>query len=227
MKKFNLSLLFFVALSFGMAQCAVGQSKSKESVRYVLIETEYGNMKVKLYNETPQHRDNFLKLVEQGYYDGLLFHRVIKQFMIQGGDPNSREAPAGTMLGDGNLGYTIPAEFRTELFHRKGALAAARLGDNVNPRKESSACQFYIVQGNVWKRDQLQMMEQRFGKQFSQEQMDVYSTEGGAPHLDGEYTVFGEVVEGLEVIDAIAQLPTDRADRPKEDVRMKISIIEQ
>lgn len=227
MKKFNLSLLFFVALSFGMAQCTVGQSKSKESVRYVLIETEYGNMKVKLYNETPQHRDNFLKLVEQGYYDGLLFHRVIKQFMIQGGDPNSRETPAGTMLGDGNLGYTIPAEFRTELFHRKGALAAARLGDNVNPRKESSACQFYIVQGNVWKRDQLQMMEQRFGKQFSQEQMDVYSTEGGAPHLDGEYTVFGEVVEGLEVIDAIAQLPTDRADRPKEDVRMKISIIEQ
>lgn len=194
---------------------------------YVLVETDYGNMTIKLYNETPKHRDNFLKLVNEGFYDDLLFHRVINGFMIQGGDPNSRAAKPGQMLGDGNLGYTVPAEFNAGLYHRKGALAAARMGDDVNPKKESSSCQFYIVQGNVWPEEQLRMFAARYGKQLTDAQVATYTTVGGTPHLDGDYTVFGQVVEGLEVIDAIAAVRTGYADRPVKDVKMKITVIER
>ena len=148
--------------------------------------------------------------------------------MIQGGDPNSRDAKPGAPLGNGNLGYTVPAEFVKGLIHRKGALAAARQGDMVNPTKASSSCQFYIVQGNVWTNDMLQMMSQRMGKTFDQQQIDVYTTVGGTPHLDYDYTVFGQVVEGLDVIDKIAAVNCDPAtNRPLEDVKMKISVLKR
>lgn len=146
--------------------------------------------------------------------------------MIQGGDPDSKNAKPGQMLGAGNLGYTVPAEFNAKLIHRKGALAAARQGDQVNPTKASSASQFYIVQGNVWDEANLQMMETRMGKKFSDAQRRVYTTVGGTPHLDGDYTVFGQVVEGLEVIDKIAAVQCGRGDRPVVDVKMKITVVE-
>jgi len=221
-------LLFFSALfSLASAQNAGKQGGNAGKDTYVKIETSMGDIVVKLYNETPLHRDNFIKLVREGVYDGLLFHRVIRNFMIQGGDPNSRNAKPGQSLGDGTLGYTIPAEFVPGLFHKKGALAAARQGDQVNPRKESSSCQFYIVQGETWSADRLKMIEQRMGKSFTKEQMEVYATVGGTPFLDGDYTVFGEVVEGLEVIDKIAAVQCGPQDRPVNDVTMKMSIIER
>ena len=227
-KKISLLFVFLSFLFCVQAQKAVQQPKTGEKVYFVKIETTYGDIVVKLYNETPKHRDNFLKLVKEGTYDGLLFHRVINQFMIQGGDPKSRDAKPGQMLGDGELGYTIPAEFVTGLYHKKGALAAARQGDQVNPMKESSACQFYIVQGNKWNADRLKMVEQRMGKSFTKEQAEVYATLGGTPFLDGDYTVFGEVVEGLEVVDKIAAVPCGPNDRPVEDVKiLKMSIIEK
>jgi len=226
MKKLSFLLIFFCATTFISAQNAVVQTIKGDSNYYVLIETSYGNMTVKLYNSTPLHRDNFLKLVRKGFYDGLFFHRVINQFMIQGGDPDSRTAKSGQLLGNGGLGYTVPAEFVPGLYHKKGALAAARMGDNVNPQKASSSCQFYIVQGQVWNDAGLQMIQDRFGKKFTQEQIETYKTIGGTPHLDGDYTVFGEVVEGLDVIDKIAAVPCGANDRPVEDVKMKISIIE-
>lgn len=221
-------LLVFLSLFAGVfAQRADKQGKKGEKVFYVKIETSYGDMVVKLYNETPLHRDNFVKLVKEGTYDDLLFHRVIGNFMIQGGDPNSRNAKPGQMLGDGQLGYTIPAEFVPGLFHKKGALAAARQGDEVNPEKASSSCQFYIVQGDLWDEGRLKMVEQRYGKSFTPEQAQVYATVGGTPFLDGDYTVFGEVVEGMEVIDAIAAVQTDRMNRPIKDVKMKMYLIEK
>lgn len=223
-KKITFLLFFFALVMTGCAQKTEKQTNKMEKQYYVLIETPYGNMVAKLYNETPQHRDNFIKLVNQGFYNDLLFHRVINQFMIQGGDQNSRNAKPGQMLGDGNLGYMVPAEFVDTLFHRKGALAAAR---NNNPEKASSSNQFYIVQGQVWTEDQLNMMAFRFGKTFTEEQKKVYTTEGGTPHLDGDYTVFGQVIEGLDVIDKIAAVKTGMADRPVEDVKMKISVIER
>ena len=182
--------------------------------------TSQGKITLRLYDETPLYRDNFLKLVENHTYDGLLFHRVIKNFMVQAGDPKSRDAKPGQPLGDGTLGYTVPAEFRPELIHKRGALCAARQGDQVNPKKASSATQFYIVQGQVWDDKTLDMMEQRFGKKFTAEQRKVYTTMGGTPHLDGDYTVFGEVVDGMEVINKISDLPCDRMDRPVEDVKI-------
>ena len=184
-----------------------------------MVTTE-GRMVFVLFNDTPQHRDNFLKLVNEHTYDSLLFHRVIKNFMIQGGDPQSRHARPGQVLGDGTLGYTVPAEFKKNHFHQKGALCAARQGDNVNPRKESSASQFYIVQGQVWDVRTLDMMAQRYGKTFTEEQRKVYTTVGGTPHLDGDYTVFGQLVEGMDVVDKIAAVKTGMADRPVEDVRI-------
>ncbi|MCQ2298260.1 MAG: peptidylprolyl isomerase [Bacteroidales bacterium] len=183
-------------------------------------------MLVKLYNETPLHRDNFLKLVGKGFYDGLLFHRVINHFMIQGGDPDSRSAKPGQMLGEGGLGYTVPAEFNPLLFHKKGVLAAARLSDQENPEKASSSCQFYLVQGQVFDEAKLQMLKDRYGVSLTPEQIEAYKTIGGTPHLDGSYTVYGEVVEGLDVIDKIAAVPTDKMDRPLEDVKMSMKIIE-
>lgn len=189
----------------------------------VRIETPYGDMVVKLYDETPKHRDNFIKLVKEGFYDNLLFHRVIENFMIQGGDPDSKGAPSGKMLGVGDVGYTVPAEFVPGLYHKKGALSAARQGDAVNPAKASSGCQFYIVQGQVYPQEMFAMFESR-GLKLNDDQKRLYGTVGGTPHLDGDYTVFGEVIEGLDVIDKIAAVQTDRADRPVEDVWMKMRI---
>ena len=182
--------------------------------------TSQGKITFLLYDETPLHRDNFLKLVKNHTYDGLLFHRVIKDFMVQAGDPKSRDAKPGQPLGDGTLGYTVPAEFRADLIHKRGALCAARQGDQVNPKKASSASQFYIVQGQVWDNKTLDMMEHRFGKKFTAEQRKVYTTVGGTPHLDGDYTVFGEVVDGMEVVNKIAAVQCDRMDRPLQDVKI-------
>ena len=191
----------------------------------VEIQTDYGNMVVWLYDATPKHRDNFLKLAEQGYFDDLLFHRVINGFMIQGGDPNSRNAKPGQALGSGGPGYTIPAEFVDSLFHKKGALAAARTGDAVNPKKESSGSQFYIVQGRPVSEQDLNRTESSKGFHYSKAQRDEYQKAGGTPFLDRDYTVFGEVVEGLDVIDKIADVATNPGDRPQVDVRMKIKVV--
>ena len=189
--------------------------------------TTAGTVDMKLYDETPAHRDNFVKLVKNQQYDSLLFHRVIKDFMIQGGDPASKNAVPGELLGEGDLGYTVEAEFMPELhFHRRGALAAAREGDDVNPSKASSACQFYIVWGKVYTKEQLESYmewyKQRTGKEMNvtPEQFEVYTTVGGTPHLDGGYTVFGEVVRGLEVVEAIQGVRCDGNDRPLRDVRI-------
>lgn len=191
----------------------------------VLIETPFGEILVKLYDQTPQHRDNFLKLAEQGFYDGLLFHRVIEGFMIQGGDPNSRGADDKTMLGSGGPGYTIPAEFVDTLSHLKGALAAARTGDNVNPEKRSSGSQFYIVQGRAVTDDMLDAIEAQKGKRYTKSVREKYLQVGGTPFLDHDYTVFGMVVEGHAVIDSIAAVKTNRNDRPIENVPFSIKVI--
>ena len=246
--------------------------QAQEVETLVLIDTDMGKIKVKLFNDTPQHRDNFIKLVKDGVYEGTLFHRVIKDFMIQAGDPDSKNAPKGKMLGAGDVGYTVPAEFvYPKYFHKKGALSAARQGDNVNPKKESSGCQFYIVTGKVYNDSTLLGMESQMNENkinvifnnlaqkhmkeiykmrkandenglydlqeklfaeaqelsakepefhFTPEQIEAYTTVGGTPHLDGEYTVFGEVVEGMDVVDKIQKVKTDRSDRPAEDVKI-------
>ena len=189
----------------------------------IKLTTDSGVMIIRLYDSTPLHRDNFVKLVQAHFYDSLLFHRVIRDFMIQGGDPLSKNATPGGMLGNGGdeLGR-IPAEFRTTLFHKKGVLAAARDG---NPEKASSACQFYIVQGKKYSDADLNMMEAQMGTKFSVKQRASYKTVGGTPFLDMNYTVFGEVEKGLEVIDKIASVPTAPGDRPLGDVRMKIEVL--
>ena len=254
------------------------QTPSKETL---VIETVYGIMKIKLFEETPQHKANFLKLVKERAFDSLLFHRVINQFMIQGGDPLSKRAKPGDSLGHGDLGYTVPAEFNNKLIHKKGRLCAAREGDDINPLMASSASQFYLVMGRVRTTDELKKYEERINKaryvrcaraflsspqgqelkhryttykslslpdsaalvnsqieagvkaeyakqddyKFSAYQMETYTTVGGTPHLDGTYTVFGEVVEGIELIDKIATVKTDKRDRPLDDIRMKIYIV--
>ncbi len=252
------------------------ESKGNKETK-VLIETSLGNIRVKLYDDTPAHRDNFIKLVNEGYYDGTLFHRVINEFMIQGGDGTSKNAPAGKMLGTGDPGYTIPAEFvYPKHFHKRGALAAARQGDQVNPEKASSGSQFYIVTGKVYNPQQIGQLEHQMQMQqeqsvfqqlaaghkseiiamrkardmqglqalqdtliaqmqaqikkegkrtLTQVQREAYTTIGGTPHLDGEYTVFGEVIEGMDVVDKIQRVETGAADRPVTDVkviRMKV-----
>jgi peptidyl-prolyl cis-trans isomerase B (cyclophilin B) len=193
----------------------------------IVISTDLGKMKAILYNETPQHKENFIKLIKEGYFDGTLFHRVIDGFMIQGGDPDSKTAKPGQMSGQGGPGYTVPAEFRQELIHKKGALAAARMGDQMNPQKASSGSQFYIAQGKKYTANELNILSSRMGKAFNQTQIDTYTTVGGVPFLDYEYTVFGEVIEGLEVIDKIAKVQKDRYDRPTQDIKMTIKIIEE
>ncbi|MBL7726656.1 MAG: peptidylprolyl isomerase, partial [Dinghuibacter sp.] len=195
--------------------------------RIVVLETDFGNMTIALSDSTPKHRDNFIKLVKQGFYDSLLFHRVIKDFMIQGGDPDSKYAKPGQRLGNGGPGYTVPAEFNDSLFHKKGVIAAARLGDNVNPQKASSGCQFYIVQGKSFSDFELDQLERSRlgGKKIPQNRREIYKKNGGTPHLDGGYTVFGEVTAGWEVIDKIAAVAKDGADRPVTDVRMRIRIV--
>ena len=239
------------------------------------IQTMLGDITVRLYDETPIHRDNFIKLVKEGYYDGTLFHRVIKDFMIQGGDPDSKGAPAGKMLGVGGPDYTLEAEIKEGLFHKRGALAAARQGDEVNPERRSSGSQFYIVWGQVYNEGQLRQFSKQLKMQkvqsvfnqlvsehrdeimqlrrdrnraglqelqdklvaeaekqsadfagLTEEQMKIYTTIGGTPHLDGQYTVFGEVEEGLDVVDMIQTTATGRGDRPVDDLEMKISVVE-
>lgn len=220
MKKFSFLAIFLLTAVSVFSQRIANQAKERESGVRVEMRTTMGNITLLLYNDTPRHRDNFIKLVNENVYEGLLFHRVIDRFMIQAGDPKSKDAKHGTMLGDGTLGYTVPAEFLPNHFHKRGALCAARQGDQVNPRKESSSCQFYIAQGQVWSEADLNMMEQRFGKKFSPEQRKAYTTVGGTPHLDGDYTVFGEVLKGMEVVDKIAAAPRDKFDRPLEDIRI-------
>ncbi|MEZ4886906.1 MAG: peptidylprolyl isomerase [Chitinophagales bacterium] len=198
-----------------------------EAMKKVKISTDFGDMTVALYNRTPQHRDNFLKLAKEGFFNDLLFHRVINQFMIQGGDPESRGAEATKQLGAGGPGYTVPAEFDfPDLYHKKGALSAARQGDQMNPQKASSGSQFYVVQGKKVMPQELQQLEQRMKTKYTPEQVETYRSIGGTPFLDGSYTVFGEVVEGLDVIDKIAVVQTAPGDRPVEDVKMTITVIE-
>lgn len=219
-KKILFSVLVLSLMSFSLFK---GEKKETK----VLISTEYGNIKIKLFNETPKHRDNFIKLVKEGFYNETLFHRVIKGFMIQGGDPDSKNAQKGESLGEGDVGYTIPAEFNTNLTHKKGALAAARQPDNVNPQKHSSGCQFYIVQGRKFTTEEIEKIEKsKQGRiKYTEEQYKTYETIGGYAPLDMDYTVFGEVIEGLDVVDKIATVKRDRKDRPIEDVKMTIKII--
>ena len=200
----------------------------KKSENIVVMETTKGVIELKLYDATPLHRDNFVKLVKEGAYDSLLFHRVIQDFMIQGGDPDSKNGAPGAPLGEGDRPYTVPAEFRLDqgIFHRRGVLAAAREGDDINPEQRSSAMQFYIVWGKIFDDEGIENVQKRLddrtgGKvKLTPEMCEVYKTVGGTPHLDGQYTVFGEVVSGLEVVDSIQRVPTDSLDRPVEDVRI-------
>ena len=221
----------FISIFLLLATVAVNAQKDsivrkKDRKRDVLIQTTVGDIVIRLSDSTPLHRDNFLKLIKMKYYDSVLFHRVIKNFMIQAGDPNSRRAEAGKGLGNGGPGYTVPAEFRASLFHRKGVIAAARMGDNVNPQKASSGSQFYIVQGKKFTDAGLDSLERDRlgGRKLPIPHREVYKSTGGTPHLDQNYTVFGEVVRGLDVVDAIAATPTSMAqqdrDRPLQDVRI-------
>ena len=198
------------------------QKKPKKD-QLVTIRTTYGEMKAVLYDQTPLHKQNFLKLANEHFYDSLLFHRIIQGFMIQGGDPDSRNASSNSQLGSGGPGYTVPAEFVKSFIHKKGALAAARTGDAGNPQKRSSGSQFYIVQGSAQSEGALTRIEDQKGLKYTDQQKKIYLESGGTPFLDQEYTVFGEVVEGLDVIDKIAAVQTARGDRPLEDVKMKVT----
>jgi len=208
-------IVLFMAAQTGFTQSASQAKSATETL--VLIKTEFGNITLKLYNDTPKHRDNFIKLIKEGWYNGSPFHRIIPQFMIQGG---------GNKDGRSDIGYTIPAEILPNHIHKKGALAAARLGDNVNPEKKSSGCQFYIVQGSVLDDATLNTYEQRNKMKFTPEQRKAYTTLGGSPWLDGGYTVFGEVVTGFEVVDKIAAVPRDAGDKPLKAVTMTVEILE-
>lgn len=207
-------ILFLVAFAAILTSC------TQDNGTYAEITTDYGTMKILLYDTTPQHRDNFIKLAKEGYYDGLLFHRVINGFMIQGGDPDSKNAAPGQPLGMGGPGYLIDAEIGAP--HLKGALAAAQAP---NPQKRSSGSQFYVVQGQPLTDAALDEMERRKNIKYSEAQRQLYKEIGGTPFLDNDYTVFGEVVEGLDIIDKIATVPTGDADRPVEDIRMTIKIL--
>ena len=273
--------LFIIAvITVLLAACGAGSKKSTDMEKrtQVKIETTMGDIVVELYNETPKHRDNFIKLTKEGVYDSTLFHRVIRQFMIQAGDPESKTANDTAQLGGGDVGYTVPAEFVPKFFHKKGALAAARMGDDVNPERASSGCQFYIVTGRKFRESQLldmagqknnARMDTLFNQlarkhmkeiyklrkagdenallelqdkleaeayalykeeepfMFTPEQINAYSTIGGAPHLDGAYTVFGQVLEGMETVEKIEGTKTGKADRPVENVRiLKATVLE-
>lgn len=272
MKRF----LFFIATAFFLSGISCGTNGKKADETIVSIKTEFGEIKVKLYDDTPKHKANFVKLVNEGFYNDLLFHRVIKNFMIQGGDPNSKAAETNVIIGSGGPGYTIPAEINPAHFHKKGALAAARLGGTKNPEKNSSGSQFYIVQGEVHRPGELDTMVVQINAQrkdmmmrghiekvngrlielkekndregfnllvaeirekvdsiydagvkfdLSAEQRQAYSTIGGYPSLDGEYTVFGEVVEGMDVIDKITAVETNKSNRPVNDIRMQVELV--
>lgn len=221
--KHRIYIIFTIAFFLAIPS----EAFSQKAAYTILIETSRGNMKCILYQETPMHAENFVELSAKGFYDGLLFHRVISDFMIQTGDPDSRAAQKGVMLGYSDSGYKIPAEFHPDLYHRKGILAAARQGDQVNPGRESNGSQFYIVQGKIFTDEELNVMEAGGGHiAFTQEQRMYYTTIGGTPHLDYAYTVFGEVTEGLDVIDKIAYVQTDGNNRPIEDVMIiKITVL--
>lgn len=218
MKK--ITILILTALTFMNLSSSAQKETSQKVVKFV-IHTDFGDMKGILYNETPKHRDNFVKLADEGYFDGTLFHRVISGFMIQGGDPDSKTAKAGQRLGMGGPGYTVPAEINPALIHKKGALSAARLGDQQNPQKASSGSQFYIVQGKKQSAAGLSQSQMK----YTDAQKQIYETIGGTPFLDGGYTVFGEITEGLDVIDKIAAVQKDAGDRPLQDVKMTIKIV--
>lgn len=276
----SVALIALVAFIFGGCNQTNTGSSNEESKK-VKIKTGYGDMIVKLHDETPKHRDNFFKLAQEGFYDSTLFHRVIDGFMIQGGDPDSKGAAPGQQLGNGGPGYKIDAEFNDSLFHKKGALSAARQGDQMNPEQQSSGSQFYIVDGKKYTDEELDQIEQQINMQtkqklfmdmiqeegnqhiqkrlqqyrqnqnregfealvdsiepilenrleeqgkytFTNKQREAYKTVGGAPHLDGSYSIFGQVVEGLDVIDSIAGLETDKMDRPKEDIMIDVEVI--
>ena len=216
-KKLFMGCLAALVVLFGSIQV-----QAQEAETIVQIDTDKGKIKVKLYNDTPKHRDNFIKNVNDHLYDGLLFHRVIKQFMIQAGDINSKDAPIEQHLGDGDLGYTIPAEIVfPKYFHKRGVLAAARVGDEENPERASSASQFYIVTGKFFTEMELDKMEKEQGITFTPEQREAYMLEGGTPHLDGKYTIFGEVIKGMKVVNKIQFTETNAEDRPVENIRIK------
>ena len=216
-KKLFMGCLAALVVLFGSIQV-----QAQEAETIVQIDTDKGKIKVKLYNDTPKHRDNFIKNVNDHLYDGLLFHRVIKQFMIQAGDINSKDAPIEQHLGDGDLGYTIPAEIVfPKYFHKRGVLAAARVGDEENPERASSASQFYIVTGKFFTEMELDKMEKEQGITFTPEQREAYMLEGATPHLDGKYTIFGEVIKGMKVVDKIQFTETNAEDRPVENIRIK------
>ena len=224
-------LLFVVATFLCFGTLFVEGKKKKEKRRIVRIETSMGNIRVALSDDTPLHRDNFLRLAREGFYDGTLFHRCIKDFMIQGGAPDSRGAEPGKQLGDGGTGYTIPAEFCLPyLYHWRGALAAAREPDDVNPEMESSGCQFYIVWGKKQAGSDIRkvrsMLEEK-GIELTPQMLDDYIMRGGTPHLDGQYTVFGEVIEGLPIVKNIQSVPTDSLDRPLADIVVRRMVVEQ
>lgn len=212
------TLITIITLTF----LAFSSSAQKNRVR---IETEFGNITIKLYNNTPLNTGNMVKLAKAHFYDSTLFHRCIPQFMIQGGDPESKHASPGQMLGNGGLSYQVPAEINDQDYHKRGALGVARVD---NPTKEGSACQFYIVVGKTFTDAELDMMEKRTGRKYSAEQREVYKTVGGTPHLDGNYTVFGEVIDGMDVVDKIANEPRDSHDRPNKDIRMiKVKVLKK
>jgi len=220
MKKIILPLTFLLIM---LTQMDTYSQKDKETI--VLIETTLGAIKVKLYNETPVHRDNFLKLVNENFYDGIKFHRVIKDFMIQTGSGETKKNADGT--NGKEIEYTLPAEIVPKYFHKKGALSAARTGDNGNPMRRSSGSQFYIVQGTVLTNEQLTDYERRMNTVFTAEQREAYTTIGGTPHLDAQYTVFGEVIEGLEVVEKIAQVETAAANKPVQDITIKMKVVKK
>ena len=276
MKNLLIKTILFLTIAT-ITSCSFSQNKPVPEGPMVLIKTKYGDMKVVLYNETSLHRDNFMKLTKEKVFDSLLFHRVIKGFMVQGGDPNSKHAPKDQMLGDGDLNYTVPAEIRAGIIHKKGVIAAARNGDEENPERRSSATQFYLAQGKVYKLDDVPSIEQNLNSRaaeslflklkaekidnlmlfqmdrnqagydklleklkqkatreveknpitLNKQQIETYTTLGGIPHLDGAYTVFGEVIDGLAVIDSIAAQPTGKNDRPLENIRMKIEVLKE
>ena len=223
MKELIIILIFLLNSVFLFSLTADDPPSGKRAV----ISTEIGDIEILLYDETPLHRDNFIRLAKEGFYEGLLFHRVIGDFMIQTGDPLSRNASAGDVLGSSGPGYTIPAEINEKFYHKKGAIAAARKSDHVNPLRASSGSQFYIVTGRLLTVTQLnQMASLSHGPQFTEQKIKDYTTLGGAPHLDGSYTVFGEVIRGLEVVDRISKVETDTYNRPLNDVIISIRITE-
>ena len=222
-------LFYFVFFVF-LISCTATKKNSVSNINgseFVKIETDSGTMVARLFNKTPQTTANFLKLAKERFYDGLLFHRVIEDFMIQGGDPDSKNAKAGQMLGEGGLKYTIPAEFDTSLFHQKGALAMAREGDEVNPKKASSSTQFYIVEGKTFTDDEMDKIEERFKIKIPEDHRKIYRTIGGTPFLDMNYTVFGQVIDGLDVIEKIADAAKDDNNRPLNDIKMKIILLKK